>query len=77
MWRVTEAGWLYILRNPDHAGSGMAAVAVSNIETVTTELASRGVKTGPIEPEGNAGLKAVVLDPDGNSIAIIQVAPGE
>jgi hypothetical protein len=51
-------------------------MAVSDIERASTELAGRGIAIGPIEPEGDAGRKAVALDPDGNSISIIQVTGG-
>jgi catechol 2,3-dioxygenase-like lactoylglutathione lyase family enzyme len=74
MWQVSAAGWLYIVRDARHAGNGIAAMAVSNIEEATSELEARGVATGPIEQEGQAGRKASVRDPDGNSIAIIEVA---
>ena len=73
MWQVTEHGWLYIVRDAAHAGSRLAAMAVSDIEKATSELGARGVAIGPIEPEGEAGRKAVARDPDGNSIAIIEV----
>jgi predicted enzyme related to lactoylglutathione lyase len=77
MWRVTDGGWLYILRDPEHAGNGIVAIAVPNIEEATALLEARGVATGSIKPEGDAGEKVVLVDPDGNSIAIIQVAaPG-
>ncbi len=74
MWRLTDRGWLYIVRDPDHAGHAIVAVAVPDVEVVTAALGARGVTTGPVEPEGDAGRKAVVRDPDGNSIAIIEVA---
>jgi predicted enzyme related to lactoylglutathione lyase len=77
MWRVTEGGWLYVLCDTDHAGNGIAAVAVSGIEDATSALKARGVATGPIRPEGDAGRKALVFDPDGNSIAIIEVGAGD
>jgi predicted enzyme related to lactoylglutathione lyase len=51
-------------------------VAVPDIEEAASALAARGVPTGPIAPEGDAGRKAVVRDPDGNSIAIIEVTGG-
>jgi predicted enzyme related to lactoylglutathione lyase len=76
MWQVTGAGWLYIVRDPQHAGHAIVAMAVPDIEEATAALHARGVATGPIEPEGNAGRKALVRDPDGNSIAIIEVAGG-
>jgi hypothetical protein len=48
-------------------------MAVSNVEEATSALEARGIATGPIESEGRAGQKAVVLDPEGNSIAFIEV----
>jgi predicted enzyme related to lactoylglutathione lyase len=76
MWKVTDGGWLYILHDPDHAGNSIVAMAVADIEQAISALHSRGVATGPIKPEGDAGRKAVALDPDGNSIAIIEVDAG-
>lgn len=73
MWQVTDRGWLYIVRDPDHAGNGIVAVAVSDLEQAASALAAREVVAGPIQREGDAGRKAVVLDPDGNSIAMIEV----
>src|SRR5215471_3916158 len=73
MWQVTDRGWLYIVRDEDHAGNSIVAMAVPDIEDATSALKARGVAPGPIEPEGDAGLKAVAMDPDGNSIAIIEV----
>lgn len=54
---------MYIVRDPDHAGYRGGNLSAR----------SRGVIAGPAEPHGSAGLKAVALDPDGNSIAIIHV----
>jgi predicted enzyme related to lactoylglutathione lyase len=77
MWQVTGAGWLYIVRDTQHAGNSIVAMAVSDIEEATFALEARGVATGPIEQEGEAGRKALVRDPDGNSMAIIEVAGGD
>jgi predicted enzyme related to lactoylglutathione lyase len=76
MWQVTDHGWLYILHDPVRAGAASVAMAVSNIEEATSALAVRGVSCGPIERQGDAGRKAVASDPDGNSIAIIEVVGG-
>ena len=65
---------MYIVRDIQHAGNSIVAMAVSDIETANSALEARGVATGPIEQEGEAGLKALVRDPDGNWIAIIEVA---
>ena len=73
MWQVTDRGWLYILRDADHAGNSIVAMAVRDIQEATAALEARDVTSGAIEREGDAGRKAVVLDPDGNSIAILEV----
>ena len=73
MWQVTDRSWLYIVGDAGHAGNGIVAMAVPDIERAVAALAARGVSTGPVHPQGDAGRKAVVLDPDGNSIAIIEV----
>jgi catechol 2,3-dioxygenase-like lactoylglutathione lyase family enzyme len=74
MWRLTDRGWLYIVRDADRAGNSIVALPVPDIEEVTSMLDSRGIACGPILREGDAGRKAVVHDPDGNTIAIIEVA---
>jgi hypothetical protein len=73
MWQVTDRGWLYIVRDAERAGSGVVAVAVSNIEAMTAALAERGVTPDSIERERDAGWKARVSDPERNSIEIIAV----
>jgi glyoxylase I family protein len=74
MWRVSDGGWVYILRDGVRAGHGIVTMAVSDIEAAVSSLQGRDIEIGPIKPEGEAGRKAVALDPDGNSIAIIQVS---
>ena len=74
MWQVTATGWVYVLHDPERAGSTVITVAVADIERTTAELTTRGIAVGPIAPEGDAGRKALVRDPDGNTIAIIEVA---
>lgn len=73
MWHVTGGGWLYIVRDPERAGHSSVAMAVPAIEEAVSALDARGVTTGRIEGQGGAGRKVVARDPDGNSIAIIQV----
>jgi predicted enzyme related to lactoylglutathione lyase len=74
MWRVSDGGWLYVLRDVARAGKGIVTMAVSDIEAAVSSLQGRGLEVGPIKPEGDSGRKAVVLDPDANTIAIIQVS---
>jgi len=76
MWQLTDGGWLYIVREGD-PGGGLAALAVDDLEATVAELASRGIVVGPIEPESDGGRKAIVLDPDGNTLALLDVTGGE
>jgi predicted enzyme related to lactoylglutathione lyase len=75
MWQLTGGGWLYIVREGD-PGGGLAALAVADLEATVAELAARGIVAGPIEPQGDAGRKAIVVDPDGNTLAVIEVTRG-
>jgi catechol 2,3-dioxygenase-like lactoylglutathione lyase family enzyme len=77
MWQVTDRGWLYIVLDATEAGRSTVSVAVSDIQAATSELEDRGISCGRIERQGSAGRKCVVPDPDGNSIAILEVSdPG-
>jgi predicted enzyme related to lactoylglutathione lyase len=77
MWHVTDRGWLYIVLEAARAGNSTVSMAVSDIEAATSELAQRGISSGPTERQGAAGRKSVVLDPDGNSIVILEVSHRE
>ena len=74
MWQITGGGWLYILRDVAHAGHSIVAMAVSDIEGTIAALDRRGLSAGPINPVGDAARKAVVVDPAGNRVEIIEVA---
>ena len=73
MWRVTDGGWLYVLRDPPRAGHSLVTICVSDLEAAVAELAERDIELGPIAPVGDAGRKARGEDPDGNSVDLIQV----
>jgi predicted enzyme related to lactoylglutathione lyase len=74
MWRVADGGWLYVIEDTDRAGNSLVTIAVTNLDDTATDLAARGVAVGPIEAVGDAGRKAPIEDPDGNSLAVIEVA---
>lgn len=73
MWRVADGGWLYVVVDPDRAGKGLTAIAVNGLEATIAEFKDRNVEVGLIRPEGDGARKAIVKDPDGNTIALIQV----
>lgn len=73
MWQVAEAAWLYVVVDPARAGHALAAISVPDLDGALGELASRAIEPSTIEQPGPSARKATVLDPDGNSVAIIEV----
>jgi predicted enzyme related to lactoylglutathione lyase len=73
MWQVAEAAWLYVVVDPPRAGHALAAFSVPDLDGALEELASRGIEPTMIEQPGPSARKATIIDPDGNSVAIIEV----
>jgi predicted enzyme related to lactoylglutathione lyase len=73
MWRIAEAAWLYLVEDRHRAGHALVALAVADLEQTLGQMASRGIDVPPIETIGEAGRKASVADPEGNTIALIEV----
>jgi predicted enzyme related to lactoylglutathione lyase len=76
MWQVSSAGWLYVLEDGERAGQSIVTIAVPDLDGAVDELLARGITTAPIEAVGDAGRKAKLTDPDGNSVDLIQVGGG-
>jgi predicted enzyme related to lactoylglutathione lyase len=76
MWQVAEAGWIYVVVDPDRAGNALVTVSVASVEERVAELAERGIDSGPIEEQAPGAWKAEVEDPDGNRIGLAQVPSG-
>ena len=72
MWRVAETAWLYVVVDSARAGNGLVALSVADLDAALTELSSRGISPAFVEAVGG-GRKATVLDPDGNTVAVLQV----
>jgi predicted enzyme related to lactoylglutathione lyase len=72
MWRLAESAWLYVVVDAARAGQGLVALSVSDLPATLAELAQRHIHPDRTEDVGG-GRKATVLDPDGNTVAIISV----
>lgn len=72
MWRLTESAWLYIVVDAARAGQGLVALSVADLDATLAELEGRDIRPDRMEEVGG-GRKATVLDPDGNTVAIIAV----
>jgi predicted enzyme related to lactoylglutathione lyase len=74
MWRLSDSAWLYVVVDTARAGHGLAALSVADLDATVAELVTRGIEPVSMEVVGDGGSrKATVLDPDGNSVAIIEV----
>ncbi|MGH8981986.1 MAG: VOC family protein [Acidimicrobiales bacterium] len=76
MWHVTSDGWLYVMRDPARAGSATVAIAVPSLAEALRRLEASGVSAGEVEHVGDTARKAVVRDPEGNSISLVEVSEG-
>ena len=76
MWQLTASANFYVLADPSRAGGGVATVAVADLDAVLAGVADRGITMGPAEHVGTVARKAEVLDPDGNTVAVIEVLVG-
>ena len=76
MWRLARTAWLYLVVRPDRAGRSLVTVAVTDLGATVAAVAAAGVAVGAAEAVGDAGLKAVATDPDGNEVALIEVRGG-
>jgi len=74
MWRLADAAWLYVVVDTARAGHGLAALSVGDLDATLAELDARGIRPTFLEAVGDGARKATVRDPDGNTVAIIQVA---
>jgi len=72
MWRLSESAWLYIVLDVARAGQSLVALSVADLNATLAELEGRDIRPDRTEEVGG-GRKATVLDPDGNTVAIISV----
>ena len=73
MWRLTDTAWLYVLVDGLRAGRSTATLCVADLDGTLAEVATRGLTPESVEDVGTAGRKAILRDPDGNTVALIEV----
>lgn len=74
MWRAAaDAGWLYLVVDEQRAGRALVALSVSDLDAELAALRSRGIESEVVEQVGGGGRKATLRDPDGNTVALIEV----
>ena len=76
-WQLAADGWIYVVQDPERAGSGLLTLLVDDLETVAEDIAERGIEVGSIDITPGVVARAVVKDPDGNTITFGQPLRGE
>jgi catechol 2,3-dioxygenase-like lactoylglutathione lyase family enzyme len=71
-WRLTETGWIYVIADPDRAGSALNTLLVDDLDGFLAGVAERGIRAGPVETIGDGVRVTIVRDPDGNRLQVGQ-----
>jgi predicted enzyme related to lactoylglutathione lyase len=68
MWQVTTAAWVYVVRDAERAGRALLTLLVDDLDEHLAALAAGGFVSGPVQVFPGGARKAVLVDPEGNSI---------
>jgi predicted enzyme related to lactoylglutathione lyase len=77
MWQIRDGGWMYLVQDANRAGHALVAICVPDIDDALDEIAQRGLAKPDIERVGDSSRKAPLMDPEENTIAIIEVKAAE
>ena len=69
VWHLGESGSIYVVADAGRAGRALVTIMGDDLEEHVAGLAERGLATGAIETLASGARKAVIADPDGNTIA--------
>lgn len=75
VWQITEHQWIYIIVKAEHSGHSVQNIMVDDLNTLTGEIAERGINFSTEELPAINTRKVVYYDPDGNEIGLISVSP--
>ena len=68
VWDLADERSVYIQQDPGRAGGALVTVIVDDLDTVVSDIASRGLEPANRETYSNGVRKATYRDADGNEI---------
>jgi catechol 2,3-dioxygenase-like lactoylglutathione lyase family enzyme len=71
-WQLSEGGWIYVIVDPERAGSGMHTLLVDDLDAFLGGLAESGIAAAPVETIATAVRRTLIVDPDGNRLKVGQ-----
>jgi predicted enzyme related to lactoylglutathione lyase len=73
-WQLTESGWFYVIGDAERAGKAVLTLLVDDLDDRIAGLTERGLAIDTLGWEVPGSVrKAVITDPDGNTIALGEV----
>jgi catechol 2,3-dioxygenase-like lactoylglutathione lyase family enzyme len=73
--RNPDRGTLQLVVDSKRAGGGLVTITVSNAHAVADALAANGIELSVDDTTSTKVLFGTVLDPDGNSVTIVEPRP--
>ena len=68
VWELAEHRYVYIVRQPDHAGHALHTIFVDDLRALVTQIADRGLDPVKQETYANGVRKITYHNPDGNEV---------
>jgi predicted enzyme related to lactoylglutathione lyase len=73
VWQLTPTSSVYIVAGAGRAGGGVVTLIVDDLAACLAELETRGITPGATEEIAGAGRKALITDPDGNTVSFVEL----
>jgi catechol 2,3-dioxygenase-like lactoylglutathione lyase family enzyme len=68
VWELAEHRYLYVVREPEHAGHARITLFLDNFDAIVAEIDARGLEPLKRETYENGVRKTTYRDPEGNEI---------
>jgi hypothetical protein len=73
VWQLVPFGLIYVVRDPDRAGSGLLTLIVNDLDAMVGDMAERGIAPETIEVLPAIASRAIITDPDQNRLTLAQL----
>jgi hypothetical protein len=68
VWELGEHRSIFVVEDPERAGHALHTIFVEELDSLVSEIASRGISPAERETYSNGVRKAIYRDADGNEI---------
>lgn len=70
VWQIGEHQWVYIVVQPERAGSSVQTILGDNLDNLIAQISERGLDFDDEEIPSENVRKVMYFDPDGNEIGL-------